>query len=312
MTDNVLYTMAGIVGLLVVSSLLSLLLKRLKPSSDFTELRQRIRTWWMMVIVFSIAMLLSRYVSIVFFGVISFLALKEFFSMIQARRVDRRAMFWAYLAIPVQYYWIAIGWYGMFIVFIPVYMFLLMPARLVLMGRTDGFLRSVGMLHWGLMTTVFSLSHLAFLLVLPIESNPNAGGAGFVLFVVILTQANDVFQYLWGKSLGHRKVLPSVSPGKTWAGLLGGIASTTALAVGIAIVLTPLSWQHSIIAGLMTSIAGFLGDVSISALKRDLKLKDTGSLLPGHGGILDRVDSLTYTAPLMFHWLVWLLQVDIA
>ncbi len=226
--------------------------------------------------------------------------------MMPARRVDRRAMFLAYLAIPVQYVWIGIGWYGMFIIFIPVYMFLLLPARLVLIGRTEGFLRSVGTLHWGLMTTVFSLSHIAFFLVLPREGNPKAGGAGLVLFVVLLTQANDVCQYLWGKLLGRRKVLPTVSPGKTWAGLLGGVASTTVLSLGLSQVLTPLTLWQAVAAGAMIGGAGFLGDVSVSALKRDLGLKDTGALLPGHGGILDRVDSLTYTAPLLFHWFIWL------
>jgi phosphatidate cytidylyltransferase len=128
-----------------------------------------------------------------------------------------------------------------------------------------------------------------------------------VLFLVVLTQLNDVAQFLWGKSLGRRKIVPEVSPGKTWAGFLGGVATTTLLATLSGPYLTPLNQQQSLIAGLIIGVGGFIGDVSISALKRDLGIKDSGSLLPGHGGILDRVDSLTYTAPLFFHYVYWLI-----
>jgi phosphatidate cytidylyltransferase len=195
----------------------------------------------------------------------------------------------------------------MFIIFIPVYMFLLLPLRMVTIGQTEGFLRAAGTMHWGLMVTVFSLSHTAFLLVLRLRDAPDElPGPGMVLFLVVLTQLNDVCQFLWGKSLGKRKVVPTVSPGKTWAGLLGGVATTTLTAYFVGPILTPMSANQSIIAGLIIGIGGFVGDVNISALKRDLHIKDSGSLLPGHGGILDRVDSLTYTAPLLFHYLYWL------
>jgi phosphatidate cytidylyltransferase len=255
-----------------------------------------------MVTVFLLAMLLSRNVSLVFFALISFLALKEYFSIIPTRRADRRVLFWAYVAIPVQYYWIAIEWYGMFIIFIPVYMFLLLPLRMVIIGETKDFLRAAGSLHWGLMMMVFSISHMAFLLVLPAAGNPAGGGAGLVLYLVFLTQFNDVAQYLWGKMLGKHKVIPKVSPNKTWQGLLGGVATTTVAALLLAGMLTPLDWYMALCAGVLISCAGFIGDVTISALKRDIGIKDSGSLLPGHGGILDRIDSLTYTAPLFFHF----------
>ncbi len=156
------------------------------------------------------------------------------------------------------------------------------------------------------MTTVFSISHVAFLLVLPAENNPAAGGAGLVLFLVFLTQFNDVGQYIWGKVLGQHRVIPKVSPNKTWEGLIGGVATTTALAALLASWLTPLDLKEAILAGLLIGLGGFVGDVTISALKRDVGAKDSGSLLPGHGGILDRIDSLTYTAPLFFHFVYYL------
>jgi phosphatidate cytidylyltransferase len=301
----VLGSMAAIFGLLAVATLVVWLLGRLRPGLDLGEVRLRVRSWWVMAAVFAVAMAVSRTVSLVFFAFVSFLALKEYLSLIPTRRADRRVLFWAYLAIPIQYLWVGMHWYGMFIIFIPVYMLLFLPLRMILIGETPGFLRAVGTLHWGLMTTVFAISHVAFLLVLPPLTTPRgatAGGAALVLYLVVLTQLNDVAQFLWGKALGRHKVVPKVSPGKTVEGFLGGVATTVALALAVAPWLTPFDRWHAVATGLIIGVGGFIGDVVISALKRDLQIKDSGTLLPGHGGILDRIDSLTYTAPLIFHF----------
>ncbi len=298
----VLWTLAGVFGVLVAATVVVFVLARRRPPAATEELRARMRSWWAIVLLFSFALVLSRTAAIVLLGFVSFLALKEYLSLIPTRRADRRVLLWAYLSIPVQFYWVGIGWYGMFVIFIPIYMFLFLPMRLVLIGETQGFLKAVGTLHWGLMTTVYSISHAAFLLVLPADGNPVAGGAGLLLFLLILTEANDVAQYVWGRMLGRRKAIPRVSPNKTWEGLIGGIATTTALSVLLAPILTPLAPGHAAAVGLLIGTAGFIGDVTVSALKRDLGIKDSGSLLPGHGGVLDRLDSLTYTAPLFFHY----------
>lgn len=302
---NVLWSLGGLYVILVVASLISVFLKQSNPDKNYTELIQRIKSWWIMITLFSLAMVLSHTVSLIFFGLISFLALKEYLSIIPTRRADRRVLFWAYLAIPIQYFWISMEWYGMFIIFIPVFMFLYLPMRMVIIGETKNFLHAVGTLHWGLMTLVFSISHLAYLLMLPEIDGFNAGGAGLVLFLVFLTQFNDVSQYVWGKLFGKHKIVPKVSPNKTWQGFIGGVFTTTTLAVLLSSFLTPLSIPMAIVAGLIISVAGFIGDVTISALKRDIGVKDSGSLLPGHGGILDRIDSLTYTAPLFFHFIYY-------
>ncbi len=302
----VLWTLAGIFGILIVASAVVWLFGRWKPQGNWTELRLRIRTWWIMVGLFTLALAISGRALLVLFAFVSYLALKEYLSLIPTRRVDRSVFFWAYLTIPIQYLWIGMRWYGMFIIFVPVYAFLLLPMRMVLIGETSGFLRAAGTLHWGLMVTVFALSHVAFLFVLPPGINLHGGGPGLVLYLLFLTQFNDVAQFLWGKTLGRHKAMPSVSPGKTVEGLLGGLATTVALAWLLAPYLTPLTRGQSILAGLLFGLGGFVGDVVISALKRDLGLKDSGTLLPGHGGILDRVDSLTYTAPLFFHFFWYL------
>jgi phosphatidate cytidylyltransferase len=266
------------------------------------ELQLRVRSWWWMIGAFTLAMLLDRTVAIVFLALISYLALKEYLSLIPTRRIDREVLLFTYLTVPIQFYWAAIDWYGMFVVFVPVWMFLFFPALMALRGETSGFLRAVGTLSWGLMMTVFTLSHMAMLLVSGDAENPVAGGLGLLFFLVMLTQFNDVGQFTWGRLTGRHKVTPSVSPNKTWEGLIGGVATTTGVAALIGPYLTPMGPAWSALAGLIIGIAGFLGDITMSAVKRDLGVKDASGLIPGHGGILDRVDSLTYAAPVFTHF----------
>ena len=297
----VVYATAGVWALLVLASVLVAVLSRLRPGI-YGELVSRTTSWWWMIGAFTVAILLNTTVAVIFLAFISYLALKEYLSLIPTRRIDRGLLLFAYLAIPIQYYWAAIDWYNMFIVFVPVWMFLFFPALMALRGDTTGFLRAVGTLSWGLMLTVFCLSHMAMLLVFGANHNPIAGGVGLLFFLVVLTQFNDVAQYTWGKLLGRNKVTPKVSPKKTWEGLIGGVLTTVLLAALIGPYLTPMDYVWSGLAGGVLAVAGFLGDITISAVKRDLGVKDTGGLIPGHGGILDRVDSLTYAAPAFFHF----------
>ncbi len=299
------YAMTGVLGLLIIAVFIQRLLTYRNPEKDYTELKLRITSWWWMVGLLFLFLSISMNSAIIFFGFLSFLALKEFFSIIPTRETDRRVLFWAYLSIPVQYYWVASGWYGMFIIFIPVYMFLFIPMRMVLTGDTDGFIKSAGILHWAVMLTVFSVSHIAYLLVLP-EKNTLAGPIGLVLYLLFMTQFNDVCQYIWGKMLGKHRIIPKVSPNKTWEGFIGGLLSITIVAGLTAPLLTPLSIFEGFFAGAIISSGGFIGDVVISSVKRDLQIKDSGNLIPGHGGILDRMDSLIYTAPLFFHYIYYL------
>lgn len=299
--------LAAIFGLLIAASLISVALQHRRPGARYLELRVRIGTWWWIVGLFGLALMLHPKGAIILMALISFLAFKEFLSLSPTRRADHMVLLWAYVAIPLQYWWVWIGWYGMFIVFIPVYLFLLLPTRMVLIGDTRGFLRSAAILHWGLMTTVFSLSHLAFLINLSSQAGKWLHtGATNLLFLLLLTELNDVAQYVWGKQLGRHKVIPKVSPNKTREGLVGGVLTTTLLSWLLAPILTPLTAMESIWVGTLIGLAGFIGDVVMSALKRDVGVKDSGAMLPGHGGILDRIDSLTYTAPIFFHVLFYL------
>lgn len=293
-------SLAVIFALLLIATVINGLLVWLRPGKDWRELTLRIRTWWVIIVLFSLALLSPNWLALTFFALVSFMALKEFLTLVPSRQSDRMPLLWMFIAIPLNYWLIGIGWYGMFVVFIPVYVFLFLPARMVIAGDTQGFLRTASQLHWSLMTTVFAFSHVAFLLVLPADGMQT--GALLVLFLVGLTEFNDIAQYLWGKSLGRIKVIPKVSPNKTLAGLLGGVATTALAATVLGPLLTPLSWPIALLAGVIIGVTGFCGDVVMSAIKRDIGVKDSGTLLPGHGGILDRLDSLIFTAPVFFHF----------
>jgi phosphatidate cytidylyltransferase len=286
--------------LLAMASLIALVLRRVAPGEASTELWKRTSSWWFMIVIFTIAILTTRVVSTVFLALVAFLALKEYLSLIPSRRADRSVLLWAYLAIPVQFYFAHIADFDFFMVWIPVWVFLFIPARITLGGVTEGFLSAVGTISWGLMMTVFALSHTAMLL----SFGASRGyGAGPLLFLVALTQFNDVAQFTWGKLFGCHKITPRVSPKKTWEGFVGGFFTTIAVAAFAGPYLTPMDLRWSALAGGIIAVAGFLGDITLSATKRDLGVKDTSQLIPGHGGILDRVDSLIYAAPVFFHFL---------
>jgi len=315
LSPAVRWVFVAIVVALLAASVVVELIRRRHPDRDYRELRLRVRTWWIIVALFALAVLLNRTGVIVFFAGVSALALREYLTLVPNRVADWRVLLIAFLAIPLQYLWIYWNWYGMFIIFIPVYLFLLIPTRLVLMGTTEGFLYATSALHWGLMTTVFSVSHAAYLLILrpgehprwPTHASPSFEteqvGAGLLLFLVLLTELNDILQYIWGKSFGSIRVAPRVSPRKTLAGFIGGVLSTTVLAAVLGPWLTFMDWPHSLAAGFIIGLAGFAGDLSISALKRDLGIKDSGTALPGHGGILDRFDGFLFTLPAVYYLL---------
>jgi phosphatidate cytidylyltransferase len=294
-----------IFGLLSVASLLFFIIGKINPNANLKELKTRTKSWWIMALLFIITTVFSTKISYFAIAFLSFMAFRELYSILGFRQSDRYAIFWALLTIPVQYLLAYVGWYGAFIIFIPVVAFLLLPLRFVLKGDTAGIVKSMATLQWILMLTVFGISHLAYLLSLPDIEGFKAGGRGLLLFVVFLTEINDVMQFTWGKLLGKHKIIPKISPNKTWEGFIGGIVSTTIIGYFL-VFLTPMNTWQVIVVSFLVANAGFVGDIVMSAIKRDICVKDTGTSIPGHGGILDRIDSLAYTAPAFFHLIYYL------
>ncbi len=295
---------AGVVGLLLTASLAGRLLARKGGSEEHTRtianLNARIRSWWVMVAVFALSVAIGRIGSVVLFGLTSFLALREYVTLTPTRRGDHRALFWAFFGFtPLQYYLIGIQWYGLFSILIPVYAFLLLPARSALAGDTDHFLERTAKIQWGLVLCVYCLGHVSALLMLDIPAFPNQNSK-LLFFLVFVDQMSDVLQYVFGKLFGRLKIAPTVSPNKTWEGFAGGAAAATLLGT-LLWWITPFSPLVAAGMSLVITLMGFAGGLVLSALKRDRGVKDFGTLIEGHGGVLDRIDSLCFAAPIFFH-----------
>ena len=289
-----------ILAILVFSSIVLGIWGLFSKSKMLTELKTRTKSWWIMCTLFITATIISNVITYVCIGFLSFAALREFYSVIKLRKSDRAGMLWCYLAIPVQYYLAYRGWYELFIVFIPVFMFVWIPFILVLQGETKMIMSSMAGLPTSLMLCVFGLSHMAYLISLPEIDGFSAGGKGLLLFLIFITQINDVMQFIWGKLIGKYKILPKISPNKTWGGFIGGLISSVFIGYLMSF-LTPLNdWQVIVVSFFIAGV-GFVGDVVVSAIKRDMGVKDMGQAIPGHGGVLDRIDSLALTTPIFFH-----------
>ncbi|UTP40599.1 phosphatidate cytidylyltransferase [Phenylobacterium sp. LH3H17] len=296
-----LWGLGGVLAVLTLAVGITLLLPRLKPGGDFTNLRQRISSWWVMIALLAAALLAGWQAVTALFVVVSFIALREFLSLAPVRREDRPIVLAAFAAMLINYGFIVADDYGLYRVFIPTYVFLIVPFLMACIGQTRAFLATTATFHWAIVTCVYNLGYIAFLMRTPASEPLPAGAAGLVFFLLVATEANDVAQYVWGKLFGKRKIVPKVSPNKTWEGFLGGWATTAALIWFLGPVFSPLSGLGLACLAIFLPIAGFAGDVTMSAIKRDIGVKDTSALIPGHGGLLDRADSLTFTAPLFFH-----------
>lgn len=301
-TELVIIT-SGIIGVLAVATIIGALLKRRcsgEAMAVIVNLNARIRAWWIMVAVFGLALCTGGLGSVVLFGVTSFLALREFITLTPTRRGDHRMLFWAFFVVlPLQYVLVGMRWHGFFTTFIPVFAFLFLAVRSAAAGDCDRFLERTAKVQWGLMVCVYCVSHAPALLALRVPGFEGQN-AKLLLFLVTVVQLSDVLQYVFGKTLGKHKVMPLVSPNKTWEGLVGGILSATAVGTLLwwATPFTPLQ-----AAGMAFAIScmGFSGGMVMSAIKRARGVKDYGTLIKGHGGIMDRIDSLCFAAPVFYH-----------
>jgi len=294
----------GVLFLLVVSTLIGRWLKRRRKSeasrATIENVNTRIRAWWKMCAIFALAILVGRVGSLVLFGLISFLALREYMTLVPTRRADHRTLFWSFFVImPLQYFLIGIQWYGFFAIMIPVLAFVYVPTRIAIAGDTAHFLERAAKIQFGIMVCAYCLSHAPALLLLKIPGFEGQD-ARLLLYLVLVDQMSDVLQFVWGKLIGRNKIAWRVSPNKTWEGFFGGILSATALGAALWWA-TPFTPLQSAGMSFTICILGFCGGLVMSAIKRDIGIKDFGRVIEGHGGILDRIDSLCFAAPIFFH-----------
>lgn len=270
------------------------------PHAVIDNLNARINAWWIMILIIFAAAALGFYGVIGLFFVISFMALREFLSLLYIRRGDHLALAACfYVILPLQYFLVAIDWFSMFTIFIPVYGFLFLPILSALLGDTAHFLDRSTKVQWALMISVFCISHIPAILTLDIE-----GFEGkkllLMIFLILVVQSSDVLQYVWGKLFGKHKIAPKLSPSKTVEGFVGGVISASVLG-GLLYWLTPFNPVQAVLMSLLICLMGFLGGLVMSAMKRSMGVKDWGNMISGHGGMLDRMDSLCFAAPIFFH-----------
>lgn len=301
---DLVFLLGGVSAILIVASLIAVMLKeRFAPDGSnpvIETLMDRIEAWWVMAILMSIALLFGRIGMIFLFAFCSFAALREFLTLTSKSRADHYALLASFfLVLPLQYIFIGFDNFGLFSIFIPVYAFLLLPVFSVLRSDTENFLKRVAETQWALMITVFAASHVPALLNLSIEGFEGRNIL-LIAYLIFVVQFSDVAQYVIGKLCGKRLLAPELSRSKTWEGSVGGIALAT-LVGAFLWWLTPFSFLQSALMSLIISLMGLAGFLVMSAIKRDKGVKDWGHYIQGHGGLIDRLDSVVFAAPVFFH-----------
>ena len=303
-SPHLLWLLSGVAAILILATVIGQALRlRLAPDGSnavIENLNARIAAWWGMVVLLSIAFLAGRAGVVLLFALLSFAALREFLSLTAKHTTDHRALAAGFFVIlPLQYWLVWIDWYGFYSIFVPVYAFLLLPVISALSGQTRRFLVRVAETQWALMICVFCISHVPALLSLQI---PGFEGRNVLLiaWLIFVVQLSDVLQYVWGKLIGRHKIAPSLSPSKTWEGFLGGTLSASLVGTSLWW-MTPFALTEAAGLCLVITLMGFFGGLVMSAIKRDKGVKDWGHLIAGHGGFIDRLDSVIFAAPIFFH-----------
>ena len=297
---------AGVLGLLALATGVGQFLKRhpdrgLDPAAVNT-FNLRLRGWWIMCTVLAAAFWLGTTATVVLFGLVSFWALREFITLTPTRKGDHRALFWVFfLFTPLHYVLVGLNRYDVFSVFLPVYATLFVLARVAFAGDYKRFLERTAKIQAGLVVCVYCLSFAPALLQLPIAGATPGGNFRLLFFLILLVQFADCMQYVWSRMLGRRLVAAAVSSSRTWEGLLGSATSTALLAAVLWWAAPPFEPWQAALAGFVVALMGFAGGMTMSAIKRDRGVKDYGTLVVGHGGVLDRIDSLCFAAPVFYH-----------
>jgi phosphatidate cytidylyltransferase len=319
-------SLVWVLAMLLLSLVLGSLARLLGLVNADEALRNKrlasLRTWWILAAIGGIGVLTGRLGICLLLTIVSLISFREYTGMLGVRDSERPALIGGYILAVINYLWILFDQAAAFVVFIPVGGLAILALVQLLQGKAKGYIRTTGGIFWGMMVLFYGMGHAAYVFIHPAFATGPAGPAGWFLYLIILTEANDIAQALVGRSIGGHKrhrITPTLSPKKTWEGFIGGIAATLVLACALAPWLTSLSeaprslglpqayqyWAGPLMVGFVIAVAGFFGDINMSGIKRDSGVKDGSKLLPGMGGLVDRIDSLTFTAPAFVYLMVW-------
>lgn len=305
----------GLVGsVLVLLAGATALIRALRTRNDsglntavLETFRMRVHAWWVLCSVLAASFFFGSIATVVLSGVAGFWALREFITLTPTRPSDHRTLFLVFFVItPLQFILVGLGKYQLYSIVIPVYAFLIIPGLIALEGDYKRFLERIAKIEAGLLICVYCLSYAPALMTLDLGPVYGAN-ARLLFFFVLIVQLSDALQYAWAQVPSRHVIVPSIHPTKTWEGLLGGSASVTLIG-GVLWWATPFPWWLAAGMSLVISVMGFFGSLTLSAIKRDRGVRDYGTLVEGHGGLLDRIDSLCFAAPVFFHltryWLI--------
>jgi phosphatidate cytidylyltransferase len=295
---------AVVVTLLAVATVVGLVVQR-QPhlglnAAAVSTFNRRVRAWWVICALLAVAFF-NRNLAIALFGLMSFWALREFITLTPTRLGDHRALFWVFFFFtPLQYVLVAYDKYELYSILIPVYAFLFIPARIALAGDYKRFLERVAKIQSGLLICVYCLSFAPALLYLDVPGGNPSANARLLFFFVTMALLAEAFQFVWSQLYGRHVIAPSINAARTWEGLVGGSAST-ALAGMVLYWATPYDLWQAAFMSMVIAVMGFAGAMTMSAIKRDRGVRDYGTLVEGHGGVLDRIDAICFAAPVFYH-----------
>jgi phosphatidate cytidylyltransferase len=308
LADGTILTYVALVSTLLASVGLLLLVLTYVFQCRLGSVWRTYRSWLVIVPLVLVVIVAGRVATILSVAALAMFAFKEF---ARATGLDKDSGMTAavYVGIAavaatslVQDPWRHLpGWYGLFMA-LPVYVVSLILIVPIARNRTRGQLQNSALAVLGFIYMGWMFSHVGFL-----ANSPHA--YGYLMFLLLAVESSDVAAFTSGKLFGRRKLRAEISPNKTWGGALGALALSMALPWLLWFSFPHFGPLQLILAGLIVGIGGQLGDLTLSMIKRDVGVKDMGSLIPGHGGLLDRVDSLIFTAPLFFHMVRWFYDI---
>ncbi len=315
-TDPRIYILlAVILAALGIATVVGVLLSRREKTGIESALLRRfnhkLRVWWIMVVIFTFGLLLGRIGVVMLFGLVSFWALREFITMTPTRRGDHRTLFWVFFIFtPLQYILIGMGsrkgvdYYDFYSIMIPVYASLFIPARAAIAGDYKRFLERSAKIQWGLLICVYSLSYAPALLDLRLTHTDNTVWQGssvsVLIFFVLIAQLASVFERAWGKLAGRHVIAEKINASRTWEGFVGSMVTTGLVAASLYWATPFYPWEAGILGAVATVMAS-AGTMTMSAIKRDRGVTDTGTLVQGHAGVLDQIDNVCFAAPVFYH-----------
>ena len=307
----------GLLGVLGVFAVVGQVLKRRPESyvdpSIIRTFNNRVFAWLTICLMLTVAMLFDSWVTVTFFGLISFWAFREFITMTPTRRGDHRTLFWVFFFFtPFQYVMVGLDWYQLYTILIPVYATLFIPARIAFTSDHKRFLERIAKIQFGLLICVYALSHTPALLYLDLTQYDPASDrmvkwdgnpAGLLLFFLVMVQISDATHFVWDRTFGRHVIAETVNATRTWEGLIGSAFCTAlcGMAIQLFLQVTPFTWYGAGSMAMVISVMASSGSMTMSAIKRDRGIKNYGSLVQGHAGVLDRIDSVCFAAPIFFH-----------